>query len=90
MSRSWERVQFEVVVGLQVQPSIGPKVPCEAVLLINKEGKKNAPTVLFLHGGPHTAFAAAHILSNAFLNLVGYNVLQVNYRHLPPFFRSEL
>ena len=47
---------------------------------MNRDGKKNAPTVLVVHGGPHSAYPAVYILSNAYLTALGYNVLQVNYR----------
>ena len=65
----------------QVKPkSDVSEQPFEAVLLLNKDRKKSAPTVLFLHGGPHSAFPIVYILSNAYLTALGYNVLQVNYR----------
>ena len=69
------------VLACQVLPKSGdPASPFEAVLLLNKEGKQGAPTVLTPHGGPHSAFPAVYLLSNAYLNALGYNVLQVNYR----------
>lgn len=52
----------------------------EAVVLMSKNGGSKAPTVLVPHGGPHSAYPAAYILSFAYLNALGYNVLQVNYR----------
>jgi len=55
----------------------------EAVLLMNAEGKSGAPTVVTPHGGPHSAFPAVYMLSNAYLNLLGYNVIQVNFRCFP-------
>ena len=66
---------------LQVTPAVGPAGQrFDAVLLLNAECKRNAPTVLTPHGGPHSAFPAVYLLSNAYLNLLGYNVIQVNYR----------
>ena len=65
----------------QVTPTVGPAWQSfEAVLLLNAGGKKNAPTVLTPHGGPHSAFPAVYLLSNAYPNLLGYNVIQVNYK----------
>ena len=55
----------------------------EALLLTNVEEKKGAPTVVVPHGGPHSVFPASYLMSNVFFNLLGYNVLQVNYRWVP-------
>lgn len=49
-------------------------------MLFNRQGNKQAPTVLTPHGGPHSGFVAAYVLSNTFLTLLGYNVLLINYR----------
>lgn len=64
-----------------MQPSTEPAdIEFEAVLLPALGDQKQAPTIVSPHGGPHTAFAADYMLSNAFLNILGYNVIQVNYR----------
>lgn len=52
----------------------------EAVFLENIAAKKGAPTVLILHGGPHAIFLNAYLMSNLYFNILGYNILQVNYR----------
>ncbi len=42
--------------------------------------KEAAPGILFLHGGPHSAYAASYVHSVAFLSSLGYNVVIPNYR----------
>ncbi|CAL5219578.1 g1438 [Coccomyxa viridis] len=42
--------------------------------------KEAAPGILFLHGGPHSAYAASYVHSVAFLASLGYNVVIPNYR----------
>ena len=42
-----------------------------------------APGILFLHGGPHSAYAASYVHSVAFLASLGYNIVIPNYRWLP-------
>ncbi len=80
LDSSSERNRKETILQ-QVTPTVGPaEQRFDAVLLLNAEGKKNAPTVLTPHGGPHSAFPAVYLLSNAYLNLLGYDVIQVNYR----------
>ena len=64
----------------QVASTSGEQHNFEAVLLINTQGKKNAPTVLTPHGGPHSVFPTSFLMSNLYFNILGYNVLQVNYR----------
>ena len=66
---------------LQVQSSIDNAASkFEAVLLLNTQGKKRAPTVLVPHGGPHSVFPVSYLMSNLYFNILGYNVLQINYR----------
>jgi acylaminoacyl-peptidase len=54
-------------------------VPFDCTLLLGRPGQK-APGILFLHGGPHTAYAAAFVHALAFLAGLGYNLVLPNYR----------
>ena len=68
---------------LQLKPEPAPKgrgdVPFDATLVLGRPGQK-APGILFLHGGPHTAYSAAYLHALAFLASLGYNLVVPNYR----------
>lgn len=57
----------------------GEAVSFDATLVLGRPGKA-APGILFLHGGPHSAYAASYVHSVAFLASLGYNVVIPNYR----------
>lgn len=54
-------------------------VPFDATLVLGRPGEA-APGVLFLHGGPHSAYPAAYLHALAFLASLGYNLVVPNYR----------
>lgn len=54
----------------------------DATVVLGRPGEA-APGILFLHGGPHSAYAASYAHSVAFLASLGYNVVIPNYRWLP-------
>lgn len=51
----------------------------DATLVLGRP-QEAAPGILFLHGGPHSAYAASYVHSVAFLASLGYNVVVPNYR----------
>ena len=51
----------------------------DATLVLGRP-QEAAPGILFLHGGPHSAYAASYVHSVAFLAALGYNVVVPNYR----------
>lgn len=51
----------------------------DATLVLGRPGER-APGILFLHGGPHSAYAASYVHSLAFLASLGYNIVVPNYR----------
>lgn len=51
----------------------------DATLISGRPGEM-APGILFLHGGPHSAYAASYVHSLAFLASLGYNIVIPNYR----------
>ncbi|KAJ4750643.1 Acylamino-acid-releasing enzyme [Rhynchospora pubera] len=59
--------------------SNGAKNPYEAIFASCKESASH-PTILVLHGGPHSVFTSSYYKSYAFLSSLGFNILMVNYR----------
>ncbi|KAM0887517.1 hypothetical protein ACQ4PT_028975 [Festuca glaucescens] len=57
----------------------GAKLPFEAMFVSCKDSASN-PTIVVLHGGPHTVYPSSYSKSLAFLHAQGYNLLVVNYR----------
>nr|CAB3499666.1 unnamed protein product [Digitaria exilis] len=57
----------------------GAKLPFEAMFVSHK-GSASYPTVVVLHGGPHSVYPSSFSKSLAFLFSQGYNLLVVNYR----------
>ena len=51
----------------------------DATVVLGRPGEA-APGILFLHGGPHSAYAASYVHSVAFLASLGYNIIIPNYR----------
>ena len=54
-------------------------VPFDATLLLGRPDQR-APGILFLHGGPHSAYTAGFMHALAFLAGLGYNLVVPNYR----------
>ena len=54
----------------------------DATVVLGRPGEA-APGILFLHGGPHSAYAASYVHSVAFLASLGYNIVIPNYRWVP-------
>lgn len=57
----------------------GAKLPFEAIFVSHKDSASN-PTIVVLHGGPHSVYPTSYSKSLAFLFSQGYNLLVVNYR----------
>ncbi|KAJ1295586.1 hypothetical protein BS78_01G234800 [Paspalum vaginatum] len=57
----------------------GAKLPFEAIFVSHKDSASN-PTIIVLHGGPHSVYPSSYSKSLAFLFSQGYNLLVVNYR----------
>uniref|UniRef100_A0A6V7QSZ4 Acylamino-acid-releasing enzyme n=1 Tax=Ananas comosus var. bracteatus TaxID=296719 RepID=A0A6V7QSZ4_ANACO len=57
----------------------GAKAPIEAIFVSCKDSS-SSPTIVILHGGPHSVFETSYLKSSAFLSSLGYNLLIVNYR----------
>lgn len=73
-----ERVGVEV---MRLQPSVGSRdVPFEAVVLHRTDKPGPRPTILFPHGGPHSAYAAQFFMPLSFMVSLGYTVVLLNYR----------
>ncbi|KAL6883635.1 hypothetical protein ACP4OV_011049 [Aristida adscensionis] len=60
--------------------SDGGKLPFEAIFVSCKDSL-HSPTVLILHGGPHSVSVSSYSRSSAFLASLGFNLLIVNYRY---------
>lgn len=61
-------------------------VAFDATLILGRPQEK-APGILFLHGGPHTAYPAGYMHSLAFLASLGYNLVVPNYRSVTLLFQ---
>lgn len=70
---------------LQLKAGGAPSGACEdfdATVVLGRP-EEAAPGILFLHGGPHSAYAASYVHSLAFLASLGYNIVIPNYRYAP-------
>ncbi|XP_062205252.1 acylamino-acid-releasing enzyme 2-like isoform X2 [Phragmites australis] len=59
--------------------SDGGKLPFEAIFVSSKDSS-HSPTVVILHGGPHSLSVSSYSKSSSFLASLGFNLLIVNYR----------
>ncbi|VAH08981.1 unnamed protein product [Triticum turgidum subsp. durum] len=57
----------------------GANLPFEAIFVSGKDSA-SSPTIVVLHGGPHSVYPSSYSRSLAFLYAQGYNLLVVNYR----------
>jgi len=69
--------------------SSGGQLPFEAIF-VSCEDSSRKPTVLVLHGGPHSTSVSSYSKSSAFLASLGFNLLIVNYRGTPGFGEEAL
>ncbi|KAJ1295574.1 hypothetical protein BS78_01G234700 [Paspalum vaginatum] len=69
--------------------SYGGKLPFEAIFVSCKDSS-HSPTVVILHGGPHSVSVSSYVRSSAFLASLGFNLLIVNYRGTPGFGEEAL
>ena len=60
--------------------SVGGKLPFEAIFVSCKDSS-HSPTVVILHGGPHSVSVSSYSKSSAFLASLGFNLLIINYRY---------
>lgn len=66
---------------LDITPTCGDaSIPFQAIVQMPRSGPGPFPTVLFPHGGPHSAIACNYYLPFAFLVAQGYCVVAVNFR----------
>ena len=71
------------LMASQVPPTAGPKdFASEAILLQGQPGKP-APTLVFPHGGPHSAYPDGFWPAAGFLCALGFNIILVNFRCWP-------
>ncbi|XP_074312947.1 acylamino-acid-releasing enzyme isoform X1 [Silene latifolia] len=70
------------VRGISENSSEGASKPFEAMFVSAKTEKNGScnPTIVVLHGGPHSVMTSGFSKSLAFLTSIGYNLLIVNYR----------
>lgn len=71
------RVRTKRPAKFSFRASDGADVDC---LYLAPEGEPPYPTVLYVHGGPATAFGEAFMHEIHFLSQSGYGVLMVNFR----------
>jgi hypothetical protein len=57
---------------------------------VSYKDSSHSPTVVILHGGPHSVSVSSYVKSSAFLASLGFNLLIVNYRYVPWNFSSAL
>uniref|UniRef100_A0A0E0BAI8 acylaminoacyl-peptidase n=1 Tax=Oryza glumipatula TaxID=40148 RepID=A0A0E0BAI8_9ORYZ len=69
--------------------SDGGKLPFEAIFVSCKDSS-HKPTILVLHGGPHSVSVSNYSKTSAFLASLGFNLLIVNYRGTPGFGEEAL
>ncbi|KAG8091599.1 hypothetical protein GUJ93_ZPchr0012g18853 [Zizania palustris] len=69
--------------------SDGGKLPFEAIFVSCKDSS-HKPTILILHGGPHSISVSNYSKRSAFLASLGFNLLIVNYRGTPGFGEEAL
>ncbi|KAL5224477.1 hypothetical protein ABZP36_011116 [Zizania latifolia] len=69
--------------------SDGGKLPFEAIFVSCKDSS-HKPTILILHGGPHSISVSSYSKTSAFLASLGFNLLIVNYRGTPSFGEEAL
>jgi acylaminoacyl-peptidase len=67
----------------------GSKLPFEAIFVSCKDSS-HKPTILVLHGGPHSVSVSSYSKTSAFLASLGFNLLIVNYRGTPGFGEEAL
>ncbi|XP_008643617.1 acylamino-acid-releasing enzyme 2-like isoform X6 [Zea mays] len=71
--------------------SDGGKLPLEAIFVsCSCKGSSRSPTVVVLHGGPHSVSVSSYSKSSAFLASLGFNLLVVNYRGTPGYGEEAL
>jgi acylaminoacyl-peptidase len=67
---------------LQLEPAHqeggGSDIGFEAVVVRQRSAATPGPAVLYLHGGPHSAYVASYISSVAYLAALGYVVIIVS------------
>ncbi|KAK9901675.1 hypothetical protein WJX75_007946 [Coccomyxa subellipsoidea] len=87
---TWRQLEQEPPAGSPL-PSLGglqfhkreftgaDGVPFDATLVLGRPQEK-APGILYLHGGPHSAYPTTYLHAPAFLASLGYNLIVPNYR----------
>jgi len=76
-------------IQVAISCSVGGKLPFEAIFVSCKDSS-HSPTVVILHGGPHSVSVSSYVKSSAFLASLGFNLLIVNYRGTPGFGEEAL
>ena len=79
----------DIFIQVALSCSVGGKLPFEAIFVSCKDSS-HSPTVVILHGGPHSVSVSSYVKSSAFLASLGFNLLIVNYRYVPWNFSAPL
>jgi len=79
----------DIFIQVALSCSVGGKLPFEAIFVSCKDSS-HSPTVVVLHGGPHSVSVSSYVKSSAFLASLGFNLLIVNYRYVPWNFSAPL
>lgn len=70
------------VINCQLKPADGADggadIGFEAAVVRRRSTATPAPALLFLHGGPHSAYVASYVSSVAYLAALGYVVIIVS------------
>lgn len=74
------RLGCDIFIQVAFFCSVGGKLPFEAIFVSCKDSSRS-PTVVILHGGPHSVSVSSYVKSSAFLASLGFNLLIVNYRY---------
>lgn len=73
-------MRCDIFIQVAFSCSVGGKLPFEAIFVSCKDSSRS-PTVVILHGGPHSVSVSSYVKSSAFLASLGFNLLIVNYRY---------
>jgi acylaminoacyl-peptidase len=70
----------DTFIHVALSCSVGGKLPFEAIF-VSYDDSSHSPTVVILHGGPHSVSVSSYVKSSGFLASLGFNLLIVNYRY---------
>lgn len=70
----------DTFIHVALSCNVGGKLPFEAIF-VSYDDSSHSPTVVILHGGPHSVSVSSYVKSSGFLASLGFNLLIVNYRY---------